>query len=699
VETCRLLGHFLPLIPMHDISWTPIAFARQLGYDNLYWWQDDVLTWYEPIALLEPGTLIKGTLCTPNGSGKSSVVFMLLALWWISVFRNGRFVVTTKDDKQLTGQLWESLIRQESKFPAWTFRRSEKLITNNLGGWIRGWTTDEPGRAEGWHNLEKEEGPLFLGIDEAKSVKEEIFGAMDRCTPNAILYASSTGLKEGSFYKSHTDPKLGFNRMKIGLTDCPHIPKSKQEWVINKWGPDHPMTRSILYGEFMDEDESTRYVVPPTAYRLLMDNLPQYQPGPKSAFCDFAANGAENVLAFKRGNQVTIEAAWSDPNTMASVGRFILEFVRLGLSPSEIYGDDGGLGHSMIDRMYEMGWPINRVNFGGSPTSPQYRDLGTEIWFTGSDKIQRLSCILPVDDILEEQTITRKVVPRSDGIMEMESKKMLSARGLASPDRSDAVMGVLCVADKLETVLFDLEGLAHVEAASRVSNPEMGSLDMEGRQVVYRATSRSPWLTVWERPEYGLSYLGILNPLRLDLRQSHHVLYILRDAYDEPRLEKHHNIRLVARLSLPCKLDTGPLVEMTSRLLDWYGNPVLVPIVRDRGDVVMAFRSAGVPLYTKRDFQRDRRGKPSNVIEFGWQVNSYSQSLWIASLADAIREKKLDVEDLRLVMQLYHLKVEDDWIPEAETLGVGLQLISLASRRTPPRVDFSNDVLSVSQYS
>lgn len=661
-----------------DFRWTPIGFVTgKLGVP-LYWWQDGVLTWFE-----DSRGPVRGSLCTPNGAGKSSNIVGPLALWWISVHEKGRVVITTKDGKQLVNQVWESIERHQAKFPSWSFLKSERKVENGTGGWILGFTTDEPGRAEGWHKLDDGDGPLLIIVDEAKSVAENIFSAIDRCTYNALLYTSSPGLKSGSFYKSVTDPRVGFKSMKVGLTDCPHIPKHRIDAVVAKYGPDHPFTLSTLHGEFMDEDEETRFVCPPSALRLLMDNLPPYSHGRKVAFCDFAAGGDENVLALKIGNRVSLPACWRDPNTMAAVGRFIAEFVRAGLVPSEIYGDNSGLGKVMIDRMHEMGWPINRVDNGAAPRDSAYYNRGAEIWFTGSNVIQRLGCILPDDEALHAQLTTRKAPPRSDGLLQIEEKKDMKKRGLPSPDRADAVMGVLSVEEALENTFFDTERMTALEAAARVSRPEHGAIEVAGNGLAYHSTSPNPWLTVWERPAIGLFYTAVLNPPRREEANADHVFFVIRSAYKDK--DGEHKARLVCRLSVPCRWDAGPLAGLVARVVKWYGFPVVIPVVNDRGDVIHELRRAGVAISTRREFERNRRGGQTNVVQYGWESTDYTRSLWISELSDAIRNETIQIEDIATVMELFQLSGENAAsMRQAEALGVALKNMTYANKNQPP---------------
>ena len=249
---------------------TPIGFAELVLGLPLYPWQDRALA---PLEVLTDRPLPSGpaqvlrkkiTVSTPNGAGKSERIVAAAALYWVTVHKRGRVVITTKDGRQLAEQIYPALTRHRAKFPGWQWVTSPHIrITTPTGGTINAFTTDDPGRAEGWHmNFDPAtanyDGPLLIIVDEAKSVPEAIFDALDRCGANVFMYTSSPGVRAGRFYESHTRLKEDFIVVQAGLKDCPHIPRAKIEDIIRTHGEDAPFTRSSVYGEFMDS--TTRQV-------------------------------------------------------------------------------------------------------------------------------------------------------------------------------------------------------------------------------------------------------------------------------------------------------------------------------------------------------------------------------------------------------------------------------------------------------
>jgi phage terminase large subunit len=426
-----------PQITSTAASGGPVKFAATALGLTLYPWQEEVLRWFA-----SPAQRVKGTVAAPNGSGKDDRVIAALALWWITAHPRGRVVITSRDGRQIDQQTQPAIRRHAGRLKGCTFLN--RSVETAAGGRIVFFTTDEPGRAEGWHKEDDARGPLLIIVNEAKSVPDDIFRAFDRCTFNGLLYISSTGLRQGRFYESHTRLAAQFRRRVVRLDECPHIDPARIEDILSTYGPDHPFTKSTLFSEFMSEDDASQYLFPLELVESNFRTPPRHVangPGDRSAFCDFAAGGDENVLAIRTGNRVEIAAAWRETDTMAAVGRFATEFHRAGLVPGQIFADEGGLGIGLCDRLREMGWDLNRVNFGAAPFDKRYKNRGAEMWHEAAAAVLRGEIILPADSKVVAQLTTRKVKIESDGRLGIASKETLRRENLPSPDRADAVCG------------------------------------------------------------------------------------------------------------------------------------------------------------------------------------------------------------------------------------------------------------------
>ncbi len=198
----------------------------------------------------------------------------------------------------------------------------------------------------------------------------------------------------------------------------------------------------------MAEEEGTAFAVSLRSLQALLDTPPAARVShrDRAAFCDFACGGDENVIAIRSGNRLEALICWRERDTMGAVGKFIIEFSRAGLEASQIWGDDGGAGRVMIDALNQAGWSINRFNFGAKAGNDfAYVSRGAEAWTSFGKQVTNGEVVMLRDETLIAQLTSRKTTFDSRGRIGLEKKEDMRARGLKSPDRADAVVGVFGV--------------------------------------------------------------------------------------------------------------------------------------------------------------------------------------------------------------------------------------------------------------
>ena len=399
-----------------------------------YKWQKQVL---EALDVKESRVALKAA----NGSGKTSMCAAAAVLWHLVRFPGGLVVCTAGVWRQVEDQLWPTLRKYAMGLgEGWTLFNSEIRYGN--GSRAIGFSTSDPGKFEGWHRQADSENLLML-IDEEKTVTDPIYEAVERCQPSRILMRSSPRGTQGAFYRAFTKEAHLWRTFTVTAAMCPHIPESWVKEQIEKWGEQHPLVRSMVFGEFMELGNES-LVIGYNTLQHCVQNPPAQMDGGKVAFCDFAAGGDENVLCVKEGNRVLPLVCWKERDTMSAVGRFIVEFQRFGLKPHEVYADAGGLGIPMCDALSEAGWDVNRVNNGEKARDTQaYGNRGSEMWFTAARAVETCEVIVPEDERLFGQLTTRRCKTNSKGKLMLESKDELRRRGVDSPDRGDAFVGAL----------------------------------------------------------------------------------------------------------------------------------------------------------------------------------------------------------------------------------------------------------------
>ncbi len=394
---------------------------------KLYDWQKKVL-----LDLSQPGARV--ALKAANGSGKTAMIAAPAALWYGLIYPGSIVITTSGVYRQVKEQMWPQIRSLASKVAGLGMTINQTDLTMDNGSRILGFATDSPNRFEGFH------GNVFIILDECKSIDETLFEAVARIQPSRILAMSSPGGTTGKFYKIFSKEQKWWKLHTVTAFDCPHI---KQSWVdeqMEMWGKDHPLIRSMIFGEFQ-ETSGEGLVVPWDTLMQCLDSPPNKEGHEVVAACDFAAAGDESVFCMRVGNKITKLIAWREANTMAGCARFALEFEKAGLKPEQIFGDAGGLGLPMCHQLAEMGWPLHQVNLGGRAHDPdRYTNRGTEMWFEAARQIDRCESILPDCEILHSQLTTRRVATSKTGKLNLESKKEMKSRGFSSPDRADALV-------------------------------------------------------------------------------------------------------------------------------------------------------------------------------------------------------------------------------------------------------------------
>ena len=124
-------------------------------------------------------------------------------------------------------------------------------------------------------------------------------------------------------------------------------------------------------------------------------------------------------------------------DTMATVGRIIDAIEEF--QPALVVLDEGGLGYGILDRLKEQRYKVVRgVNFSWKSKTPQmYANKRAELWGSMREWLQSASILN--DRQLKTDLTAPHQKPNSSGSIQLESKKDMKARGLASPDAADAL--------------------------------------------------------------------------------------------------------------------------------------------------------------------------------------------------------------------------------------------------------------------
>jgi len=398
-----------------------------------------------------------------NGSGKTSTCAAPIAAWNAMTAPDSTTVVTSGVMRQVREQFWPALRRLvEPHVKEWGIEMTMNTMTfGRTGSRIVGFTASDTFKFEGFHRT----GPgdnLLVIVDEAKSINDDIFIAIERMQPSRLLMQSSPGPAAGAFYKAWGGEKEYWKKHVVQYKDCPHLLRLKvtladgttipwADSVIGKYGINAPQTKSMIFAEWMSDD--TELLVCPLHWYDRCREFPPSKSGNERALgIDVAAGGDENVVAYREGNSVKIIEAWRDRDTFQAAVKVGSIIKRLGIVPEDCYLDVGGMGVGFADVLSNMGMEVNRVNFGGKAyENESYLNRGTEMWVLAARRIEESKIILPDDDELRSQFTTRRYQYKG-AKTRLEQKDDMRLRGLKSPDRADAVVMAMVGSKAMDSV-------------------------------------------------------------------------------------------------------------------------------------------------------------------------------------------------------------------------------------------------------
>jgi hypothetical protein len=452
------------------------------GKVKLYPWQVEVAARFA----MEPpeGEQNEIDAVAANDSGKSKMLVAPAALWSVCQFDKAETVLTSASGSQLdrqTGRYIKDYARRMNNFHGedlWTIQH-RLLKFHPTDGTMDLFATDEAGKAEGWHKRDFDSAFSII-VDEAKSVNDEIFHAFDRChDAQRVLRVSSPAIgTNGYFYKVVTSNRSWVR--KITAYECPHISEKQINKIIQTYGLNSPLTRSMIFAEFSSVDQSV--VIQLEWLQKLQRNKPllNNKGWPIRVGCDMAAGGDENVITAFQGNKQLDLRAWRETNTLVTKDLIRTFLTSWGVPKDSEYMffDDGHVGHAIIDMLQNEGWNIKRVINQSAPRNDiMYANRGAELWFNFSTFIHPNEEVILLDDpVLLDQLANRYYVQASKSKIKLESKKEAKANGHPSPDRADAT--VLAFTD-IQAPLFSLsteyipEKSNNIRSASSMTQEEI----------------------------------------------------------------------------------------------------------------------------------------------------------------------------------------------------------------------------------
>ena len=155
---------------------------------------------------------------------------------------------------------------------------------------------------------------------------------------------------------------------------------------------------------------------------------------------DVGGGGDESTCASNDGGVVRILWSNKNPDTMQTCGNLVNSIAQTNATSANI--DVIGIGRGVVDRAKEQDEPVEGINVGEKAVDEKaFANRRAELWWNARTLFEEGSVDLDeADEELADELASIRYKRLSNGKIQIESKDDAKKRGVASPNRADALM-------------------------------------------------------------------------------------------------------------------------------------------------------------------------------------------------------------------------------------------------------------------
>jgi hypothetical protein len=428
-----------------------------------------------------------------HASGKTFTL-AVAALWWVTRHREGIVLTTSPTQRQVRTQLWSEIHRLvgNAKVPFPPLKMTEFKFRGE-DNFAIGFSTNQTEHFQGYHGKS-----VLIIADEAPGIESGIWDAIAGTMAGGkvhIVMAGNPTVPSGAFFDAFSQERGLWNPISISAFDSPnlagldleHLLKldpveggplddNKSPFLVTKrwvyeqyWSWWHgsesssPNWLSRVLARFPDQAEDALIKINwLEKARQRASQNPVQDNGSRQLVVgiDVGAGSAETVAYIcevrRDRRRIIAMGAWRGDDTRGQVVKFLNQF-RSRISLVRV--DAIGVGHNFGLHLQDCGFPVKRVNvglpcesqphLGDSDPALRFVNLKACFYQTLADAFERDQVEGLTDEVTFGQLAGIRYELDSHGKIRIESKEKARQRGIASPDRADALM--LALAEPLES--------------------------------------------------------------------------------------------------------------------------------------------------------------------------------------------------------------------------------------------------------
>jgi hypothetical protein len=392
-----------------------------------------------------------------HGIGKSALVAWII-LWAISTYEDTKGVVTANTENQLKTKTWAEVAKWYRLFIGREyFKLTATAIFSVDPDHEKTWRIDmvpwSEKNTEAFAGLHNQGKRIIVIFDEGSAIPDLIWevteGALtDRATQIIWAVFGNPTRNTGRFRDCFAGGRFAHRWMAAAI-DSRTVPISNKKQLdrwIEDYGEDSDFVRVRVRGIFPRVDAESFIPFSLAAAAVEREILPQA--GAVVIGVDVGRFGDDPSIIYPRCGRDALTRPvelFYGLDTMTLAGKVAAAFLRHGATVCMV--DEGGVGGGVVDRLRQLRIPVIGVDFGSKPDyfygeRNRYANKRAEIWGEMRDWLQDGSIpnIMTGDDItlVEELSAPTYGLTAKEAI-QLESKKEMRRRGVASPNVADAL--------------------------------------------------------------------------------------------------------------------------------------------------------------------------------------------------------------------------------------------------------------------
>ncbi len=382
-----------------------------------------------------------------HGIGKSTVVAWLVD-WIMSTRPHCQGTVTANTYLQLKTKTWGQIAKWTNLAinSHWFTVTSEMMYHNDhKQTWFCASLSCREENSEAFAGQHAVGSTSFYFFDESSAVPDKIFevaeGGLTDGEPMIFLFGNATR-STGKFQRvTFGSERPRWDHAAIDSRDCA-LPNKERiaEWE-NDYGEDSDFFRVRVRG-LPPSASDLQFIGTDLVYAAQERELVALDDDPLIVGIDVARGGDDNnVIRFRRGLDARsiplIKLLGSETrNTTILIAKII--DVLNEHKPDAVFVDGTGVGGPIIDRLQQLGYKVEEIQFGWVCTDPMhFANMRVWMWAQMRDWLKRGA--IDKSPELELDLVGPGFTHEKKDRVLLKSKEQMKKRGLASPDDGDAL--------------------------------------------------------------------------------------------------------------------------------------------------------------------------------------------------------------------------------------------------------------------